>query len=461
MYSLWNIEILKRQLSEIKSQFGKSVNCYLLEKWIAIISKFISCNGELAEESKVYSQTINFQNKEEATEFLEEQFTLKKANVTAAIILKDEERVIERCLKSILDKFDDIVVVDTGSVDRTIELIKNLKSSKIKLYQMKWKENFSEARNFALDQVNTDWVFFIDADEELADMDYSVGDILAVFDKMGCAKSITVSPRIIDTDENNYIGVTRIFRKDSGIRYYGLIHEEARKIADNKIVMINNVCVDIPIKHDGYKPDVLQEKNKVIRNLSLLNKMKNIEPDNPRWAYSYMRDGFQEITFQEVNKIINKFVLLDDKKILDVDNLQEGEYIFSLLNLFAQFKLREEKYDELTPILDCLKKIDKDNNDIMYLRTYAKMCMLKSEWQQLLKEMVAYRDKHFDVQYGTMHSEGKHLDFLIGVLLFETGHVEKAFSYFKFTEDLENFKPLIQYYYNIMDRCKSYSIILK
>lgn len=459
MYSLWNIEILKRQLSEIKNQFGKSVNCYLLEKWIAIISKFISCNEELVDKSRVSSETINFHSQEEATEFLKEQFTLKKANVTAAIIVKDEERVIERCLKSILDKFDDIVVVDTGSVDRTIELIKNLKSSKIKLYQMEWKENFSEARNFALDQVNTDWVFFIDADEELADMDYSVGEILAVFDKMGCSESITLSPRIIDADENNYIGVRRIFRKDSGIRYYGLVHEEPRKIADNKIVMINNVCVDIPIKHDGYKPDVLQDKNKVIRNLSLLNKMKNIEPDNPRWAYFYMRDGFQEITFQEVNKIINKFVLLDDKKILNVDNLQEGEYIFPLLNLFAQFKLREEKYDELTPILDCLKKIDKDNNDIMYLRTYAKMCMLKNEWQQLLKEMVAYRDKHFDIQYGTMHSEGKHLDFLIGVLLFETGHVEKAFSYFKFTEDLENFKPLIQYYYNIMDRCKSYSII--
>lgn len=103
--------------------------------------------------------------------------------ITAAIICKDEEKTIERCIKSIENKVDEIVIIDTGSIDSTIDVVNNMKIDKVKIYQISWNNSFASARNYALDKVTYKWVFFIDADEYLIDEQLDLHRILKLLDE--------------------------------------------------------------------------------------------------------------------------------------------------------------------------------------------------------------------------------------------------------------------------------------
>lgn len=85
------------------------------------------------------------------------------ATLGAVLIVKNEEAMLDECLRS-LKGVDELVIVDTGSEDRTVEIAGSYTD---KVYFSEWKDDFAEARNFALAQSTTDWVLSIDADEVL------------------------------------------------------------------------------------------------------------------------------------------------------------------------------------------------------------------------------------------------------------------------------------------------------
>ena len=90
--------------------------------------------------------------------------------ISGLVIVKDAENTIERCLKSLYEFCDDIVIVDTGCTDRTIQLIEdNIQDYKntINIVKFDWINDYSAARNFGLIHTKYDWVFFVDADEEV------------------------------------------------------------------------------------------------------------------------------------------------------------------------------------------------------------------------------------------------------------------------------------------------------
>lgn len=90
---------------------------------------------------------------------------MKKRNMlSVCIITKNEENTLADCLKSIIDIADEIIVVDTGSTDRTIEIAKH---SGAKVFKRKWNRDFSEIRNYAIDRALGKWILFIDADETI------------------------------------------------------------------------------------------------------------------------------------------------------------------------------------------------------------------------------------------------------------------------------------------------------
>ena len=91
--------------------------------------------------------------------------------LSACLIIKNEELVIERCLKSIIPICDEIIAVDTGSNDNTINIIDNLaeKCDKIKLYNFQWIHDFSAARNFSFSKATSDYIMWVDSDEMFTD----------------------------------------------------------------------------------------------------------------------------------------------------------------------------------------------------------------------------------------------------------------------------------------------------
>jgi len=89
--------------------------------------------------------------------------------LTAVILTKNEEKNIERCLKSI-DFCDEIIVVDDFSTDKTINIIHNVGNKNLcSVHKRKLNNDFAQQRNFGLNKVSNEWILFVDADEEVTD----------------------------------------------------------------------------------------------------------------------------------------------------------------------------------------------------------------------------------------------------------------------------------------------------
>ena len=84
--------------------------------------------------------------------------------ISLCMIVKNEEKVLDRCLASIFDLMDEIIIVDTGSTDRTKEIAGKYTG---RIYDFAWCDDFSKARNFAFEKAACDYIYSADADEVL------------------------------------------------------------------------------------------------------------------------------------------------------------------------------------------------------------------------------------------------------------------------------------------------------
>ena len=151
--------------------------------------------------------------------------------LSVAIIARDEERHIARCVTSLCEITDDIVVVDTGSTDRTRQ---EAVRAGARVFTHTWRDSFSEARNRALALVRGSWVLHIDADEELdllnslrlqRELDRVPDDVMA------CLVTV-VSPAASATSGVDIHHVyPRLFRNHRGIRFRGSDFGSIRRLS--------------------------------------------------------------------------------------------------------------------------------------------------------------------------------------------------------------------------------------
>ncbi len=91
-----------------------------------------------------------------------------KPTISACMIVKNEEKLLPQCLESIKDFVDKIIIVDTGSTDRTIEIAKSYGA---KIFHHPWENDFSKHRNQSISYATGDWIFVLDGDEEVIQWD--------------------------------------------------------------------------------------------------------------------------------------------------------------------------------------------------------------------------------------------------------------------------------------------------
>ena len=82
--------------------------------------------------------------------------------ISACYIVKNEERNLRTSLESLKDAVDEIIIVDTGSTDGTLDIAQNFGA---RIFHETWQDDFSTPRNVALDYAESDWIIFLDADE--------------------------------------------------------------------------------------------------------------------------------------------------------------------------------------------------------------------------------------------------------------------------------------------------------
>lgn len=84
--------------------------------------------------------------------------------LSLCMIVKNEEEYLERCLESVKHVVDEMVIVDTGSTDKTKAICRQYAA---RIYDFTWTESFAEARNFGIAKAKGDWILWLDADEKL------------------------------------------------------------------------------------------------------------------------------------------------------------------------------------------------------------------------------------------------------------------------------------------------------
>jgi glycosyltransferase involved in cell wall biosynthesis len=187
--------------------------------------------------------------------------------VSATLIVKDEERHVGACLESLRGLADEIVVVDTGSRDRSREIAA---SHGARVVDVRWNQDFSAARNLALDHARGQWALYIDADER-ASGGRHVRQTLA--DAAAVAGLVRFRAQSGFTRYWEY----RLFRIDPRIRFRGVIHETMVPDID-ALVRAGGVAVetDLSIDHLGYDGD---RSAKHRRDIPMLERAVQADPE--------------------------------------------------------------------------------------------------------------------------------------------------------------------------------------
>ena len=223
--------------------------------------------------------------------------------ITACSIVKNEEKNIARSIESYKDVVDEIIIVDTGSTDNTVDICRSLGATVLN-YQ--WNNDFSAARNYALDNATGDWIIFLDADEWFVPKLQKSQFIKKIkeFDKL--ADGLLVKICEYDNESDKVIAdelVIRVFKNDPKIRFTGKIHEKITRVDDTKMRLINNS--DLVIYHSGYSSNIIKQKSE--RNLKILYSIYNEgKIDTPLLFYLFRENYTSNI--EEAIKFYNLFM---------------------------------------------------------------------------------------------------------------------------------------------------------
>jgi tetratricopeptide (TPR) repeat protein len=193
--------------------------------------------------------------------------------LTLCMIVRDEEAQLDRCLDSVRGVADEIVVVDTGSQDRTVEIAR---AHGARIVEFPWTDHFADARNAGLEVATGDWIFYLDADEALVAGD---GAKLRAFVARRDVEGGTVLRlnRLAEGERPVTTNRTlRVFRNRPEHRFAGRIHEGVSEAVPQDRVADTGARID----HYGFDLRTRATRDKSRRNLDLLLREAAEEPES-------------------------------------------------------------------------------------------------------------------------------------------------------------------------------------
>ena len=251
--------------------------------------------------------------------------------ISVCIITKNEEKYIETCLKN-LKKYDwEIIVTDTGSTDKTIEICEKYADQ---IHHFDWINDFSAARNFCISKASNDWILSVDSDMYLTN-EQSVSElyslitpclsnkksagIVTIINQMPTSRSLEKSPRLFNRKYYHYEGT---------------IHEQIHKIDKTDSSFFKTA---LSFYHVGYS-DITTLKQKSKRNIELLEKELKTNPNDP---YLYFQIGQSYYVINDMENAYNIF-----QKGLKLDINPQLEYAKLMVESYGHSMLALKKYQE-------------------------------------------------------------------------------------------------------------------
>lgn len=197
--------------------------------------------------------------------------------ISLCMIAKDEEAFLEECLKSVQGLVDEIVLVDTGSIDRTVEIARRYGA---KVVHYAWRDDFSDARNVSLQHATGDWILWLDADERLDKG--SAGAIRnAIQDPQFAGYLVEIHNEVGDAQSASTFvhRACRLFRHLPVTRFEGRIHEQVVPSLERngyEVAFLKGVR----ILHVGYRQDIVADRRKHERTIRMLREEVQRNPDD-------------------------------------------------------------------------------------------------------------------------------------------------------------------------------------
>lgn len=273
------------------------------------------------------------------------------SKLSLSMIVKNEEANLRECLDSVQDIVDEIVIIDTGSTDKTLKIAEEFGA---KIFHFDWINDFSAARNFALKQSSGDWILYLDADERLERRSKTEllnlvkrDTLLGVNCLINNVNEVTGTPIFM-----KYI---RLFHNSKNISFSGKAHEQIEaSLNTNNYSIINS---KIEIIHLGYNVDKAGLKKKANRNLlPLLEEYQS----NPSSYYAFQLANTYKVLEDRANEIkyhktaIQDVHLKNEYKAVGYLTLADYAMRDNKINLALEYVTAGLNLDKKHPLLNLI-----------------------------------------------------------------------------------------------------------
>ncbi|RMD04334.1 glycosyltransferase [Clostridium autoethanogenum] len=302
--------------------------------------------------------------------------------LSICMMVKNEEKNLDRSLKSmlpILDGIDsELIIVDTGSSDNTVQIAKNYTD---KVYFHEWNNDFSGMRNKSISYAKGEWIFIIDADESVEDAKEILVFLKSKYTKGYNCCNLTVK-NITNKDEYVLLSSPRIFKNDGYFHYEGKIHNDP--IFKGPVLTLDTVLV-----HTGYiSTDKELMERKFKRTSSILKEELRKDPENVYYGFqlsvSYSMHKDHKKALEQIEKTYDIF----SRKKLD-----KAQHIY----LYYQLAVCNLRFDDIKNYKKvekyCIEGIEVESEHIDLYFCLAKAYMLMDKYE----EAVEYYSKYFEL----------------------------------------------------------------
>lgn len=287
--------------------------------------------------------------------------------LSLCMIVRDEEEMLPRCLEAIKDGVDEMVIVDTGSRDKTVEIAESFGA---RVLHHTWTGDFGGARNVGMDAATGDWLIIIDADEVF------VGDDAKRLHEL---KGHTWREAFF-IEEINHTGdlddgmaakhnALRMIRNRPEHRYIGTVHEQlAHHLPGYLPERLEHT--DIRMEHFGYLGSVRESKNKTDRNMELLLEQLEADPDSAFVHFNVASEYSGVVGSEE--KALEHFQRSWDL-IKDDEHFRLYGFVPSMVTRYVRALRMFEKYDLMDEACANIHRKFKGFTDVYFEQALAKL----------------------------------------------------------------------------------------
>lgn len=314
-----------------------------------------------------------------------ERTVAERATISACMIVKNEEELLPGCLDSIRDWVDEIVIVDTGSTDRTVEIAESYGA---RIYHQPWEGNFSKHRNYSVELATSEWVFIIDADERIEPEGLPVIRDMTNRDDVSIISIDVYNVYGKERERITFLPSVRFWRRDLNLRYEGIVHNLLDLGAEHPVVR-----AAIRLQHLGYDLSPEKMKQKFERSKALLERQLEDDPDNAFAHFNYAQllktqDGEYAVhDIPTILKAANRGV-----ELTDPDDKRTRHIHLMCLDQLAWAYFYDTQYDKA---MECCQRALRAKPD--YLDPLFLVGHIHSSLEQWDQAKVAYH-KYLEVQ---------------------------------------------------------------